>query len=96
MMSAALNQPAGNTEKKEVLMSQDSKKPTNLRANAMPPDGYVLTVDGKSKTRYETEAEAIAAGSELKQKFPVIRVTVFEPIARVYTPIESLETEVSK
>ena len=51
-------------------MSQEAKKPTNLRANAMPPDGYFLTVDGKSKTRYETEAEALAAGSKLKQKFP--------------------------
>ena len=77
-------------------MSQDTKKPTNLRANAMPPDGFVLTVDGKLKTRYETEAEAVAAGAELKQKFPVIRVTVFEPVARVYTPIELPETEASK
>jgi hypothetical protein len=77
-------------------MSQDTKKPTNLRANAMPPDGYVLTVDGKLKTRYETEAEAVAAGAELKQKFPVIRVTVFEPIARVYTPVELPETEAGK
>lgn len=77
-------------------MSQDTKKPKNLSANAMPADGYVLTVDGKSKTRYETEAEAVTAGSELKQKFPVIRVTVFEPVARVYTPIELPETEASK
>lgn len=77
-------------------MSQDAKKPTNLRANAMPADGFVLTVDGKSKARYETEAEALAAGSKLKQTYPAIRVTVFEPITRVYTPVELQETEASK
>ncbi|HEX3163907.1 MAG TPA: hypothetical protein VHQ92_15120 [Pseudolabrys sp.] len=77
-------------------MSQEAKKPTNLRANAMPADGFVLTVDGKSKARYETELEALAAGSKLKQTYPAIRVTVFEPITRVYTPVELSETEASK
>ena len=32
---------------REWPMSRDTKKPTNLHANAMPADGYVLTVDGK-------------------------------------------------
>jgi hypothetical protein len=77
-------------------MNENTKKPKNLSANVMPSDGYVLTVDGKSKTRYETEAEAVAAGAELKKKFPVIRVTVFEPIARVSTPVDLPETEASK
>ena len=77
-------------------MSKDTKKPTQLPANAMPLDGYVLTVDGKLKTRYETEAEALAAGSKLKQKFPVIRVSVFEAVERVYKPVELQEKEVSE
>ena len=47
-------------------MSQDTKKPANLRANAMPPDGYVLAVDGKLKTRFETSQEAMTAGAKLK------------------------------
>ncbi len=77
-------------------MSRDPTKPTNLRANMMPSDGYVLTVDGKLKTRYESETEAIAAGSKLKQKFPMIRVSVFEPAGRTYTPVESKEKEASE
>ena len=28
---------------------------TNLRANAVPVDGFILSVDGKLKTRYESE-----------------------------------------
>lgn len=77
-------------------MSRDTMKPKNLPANAMPPDGYVLTVDGKPKTRYETQAEALAAGSKLKQKFPVIRVSVFEAVERVYTPVDLQAAEVNE
>jgi hypothetical protein len=74
----------------------NTTKPKNLSANVMPPDGYVLTVDGKLKTRYETETEAIAAGSKLKQQFPMIRVSVFEPVGRTHTPVELQEKEGSE
>ena len=77
-------------------MSQETAKPKNLPANAIPSDGYVLTVDGKLKTRYETETEAVAAGAALKQKFPMIRVSVFEPVGRTYTPVEAPASEVSE
>ncbi len=39
----------------------------NLRANAMPVDGFVLSIDGKLKTRYENAKDAVAAGTKLKQ-----------------------------
>ena len=45
-------------------MNQDTKKPANLRANAMPIDGYVLSVDGKLKTRYDSSKDAIAAKAQ--------------------------------
>lgn len=69
-------------------MSAGTKKPTNLAANAMPTDGFVLSVDGKWKTRYETPREALTAGSKLKETFPVIQVSVFDAAAHTYTPIE--------
>ena len=68
-------------------MSQD-KKPANLRANAMPTDGFVLAVDGKLKARYETAKEAMTAGEKLKQSFPVIQVAVYDAAARKYTLVE--------
>ena len=43
-------------------MKAKIEKPANLRANAMPIDGYVLSVDGKLKTRFETSEEAMTAG----------------------------------
>ena len=68
-------------------MSQD-KKPANLRANAMPTDGFVLAVDGKLKARYKTAKEAMTAGEKLKQSFPVIQVAVYDAAARKYTLVE--------
>jgi len=74
-------------------MSQDTKKPANLRANAVPTDGYLLAVDGKLKTRFETSKEAITAGAKLKQSYPVIQVAVYDAAERKYTPVESQEVE---
>ena len=70
-------------------MSEDAKMPTSPRANAIPTDGYVLSIDGKLKTRYETSEEAMTAGAKLKQSFPVIQVEVFDAAERVYTPVGS-------
>ena len=69
-------------------MSKAATKPVNLRANAMPTDGYVLIVDGKLKTSYETSEAAMTAGQKLKQSFPVIQVAVLDAAERISTPVE--------
>jgi hypothetical protein len=69
-------------------MSPAVRKPENLPANTIPIDGYILAVDGKFKTRYETSVEAITAGSKLKQNFPVIQVTIFDATKQTYVPVE--------
>jgi hypothetical protein len=79
------------THHKGMNMKQDNKMPENLRANAVPTDGYVLSVDGKLKTRYETSQEAVTAGEKLKQSFPVIQVAVFDAAERMYSPVELQE-----
>jgi hypothetical protein len=68
-------------------MKAKTEKPANLRANAMPIDGYVLSVDGKLKTRFETSEEAMTAGVKLKQDYPVIQVAIFDATARSYAPV---------
>lgn len=72
-------------------MGQELPRPTNLRANAIPADGYVLSIDGKLKARYETAKEAVEAGTKLKQSFPAIYISVFDAAKRVYTPLDSIE-----
>jgi hypothetical protein len=68
-------------------MSGKTEKPSNLRADVMPNDGYVLLVDGKLKTRFNTSDEAMTAGVKLKQSYPVVQVAVFDATARSYTPV---------
>jgi hypothetical protein len=65
----------------------DKKRPKNLRANEVPREGFVLAVDGVLKAQYETLADAMAAGSNLKTKFPVIYVQVFDATAQKYLPL---------
>jgi hypothetical protein len=68
-------------------VKQADKRPGNLRTNAMPTDGYVLSVDGKLKTHFGTSAEAAVAASKLKQSFPMIQVAVYDAAERIYTPV---------
>jgi hypothetical protein len=53
--------------KHQEIKLQETEKPANLRANAMPVDGCVLSIVRKFKKRYETAKEATAAGVKLKQ-----------------------------
>lgn len=80
--SDAKNSDAKNSDAK----NNEATQPKNLRANVLPIDGFVLSIDGKLKARYETEAEAVAAGSKLKQSFPVICIAVYDAAARTYMP----------
>ena len=75
------------TAKKERPAATEAVRPTNIRADIMPHDGYVLSVDGKLKTRFETSEEAMTAGLKLKESFPVIQVAVFDATAQNYTPV---------
>jgi hypothetical protein len=75
-------------------MSQDTTtRPANLRADAMPIDGYILSVDRKLKTRYESLADAMMAGSALKQAFPVIQIAIYDAAQKLYTPVELREEQ---
>jgi len=75
-------------ETKETKETKESKKPANLLANAMPTDGFVLSVDGKLKMRYETSEAAMTAAAKLKETYPVIQVAVYDAVERKYAPVE--------
>lgn len=79
--------------KTQEIKLEETKKPQNLRANAMPIDGFVLSVDGKLKTRYESSQDAATAAAKLKQSFPVIQVAIYDAAARVYTPVDLQEQD---
>jgi hypothetical protein len=90
----AMNQEPKNEEiRSHEIKLQETKRPANLRANPIPVDGFVLSVDGKLKARYETSKDAMTAASKLKQSYPVIQVAVYDAAERIYTPVELHEQE---
>jgi hypothetical protein len=75
-------------------MNEVMKAPANLRANALPTEGYILSVDGKMKTQYQTRAQAAAAASKLKKSFPMIQVAVYDAAEKTYFPINAEGTPI--
>jgi len=76
--SATIAKPTSDTE----------TRPKNLKANILPTEGYVLEIDGKFKTEYETSEQAMESGLELKKKYPQIQVKVYDAKERTRTPVE--------
>ena len=50
--------------------------------------GYVLEIDGKFKSEYESSEAALKAGLELKKKYPKILVNVFGAKERTRTLVD--------
>jgi hypothetical protein len=84
------------TARKEILTvkidavetGDDDQRPKNLRANLMPTDGYGLEVDGKMKSQHLTAEAAHKVGLELKTRFPLIQVRIFDAKAQTRTLVE--------
>ena len=71
-------------------------RPKNPSANLRPTVGYILEVDGKFKSDYETSAAAMKAGLELKKKYPQIQVIVYDAKERTRTLVELSEQSAKK
>ena len=70
-------------------MGDDVGTARKAPANARPVEGHVLLVDGKFKTQFQTADDAMAAGIKLKEKYPVVRVQIYDAVERIYAPVES-------
>lgn len=66
-------------------MNNKTEKPATPRTDVAPTVGYVLSVDRKLKTQFESSGDAMAAALRLKQAYPVLQVEVFDATARRYT-----------
>jgi hypothetical protein len=56
--------------------------PAPARATRAPIErlttGYPLVIDGQMKTEFETKDRAIKAGRDLKERFPMLQVKVYD------------------
>ena len=72
-------------------MNNKTEKPATPRTDVAPTVGYVLSVDRKLKTQFESSGDAMAAALRLKQTYPVLQVEVFDATARRYTTVAAPE-----
>ena len=84
------------TRPKNASADVPATRPKNPSANILPTEGYVLEIDGKFKSEYETSKDALKAGLELKEKYPQIQVKVYDAKERTRTPVELPEQSEKK
>lgn len=85
------NQVAMKTIKYKPKETQaEELRPRNAqRADIIPTEGFAMVVDGKLKGNFADEQAAKAAGEELLEKFPMLRVEVFNAKTRVRTKVDA-------
>ena len=71
------------------LPEEVEERPRNIPPNSNPTEGFSLEVDGKMKSQHPTRDAATASGAELKRKFPVLQVTIYDAAAKTRTPVEA-------
>jgi hypothetical protein len=79
----------------EQPMENAAARPKNLSANRIPSEGYVLEIDGKFKSQFETSEAAMKAALELKNKYPPIQVNVYDAKAHTRTLVALEKSAVS-
>jgi hypothetical protein len=70
------------------VAAADEKRPKNLPANVILTEGYGLEVDGKMKSQHASSDAAFKAGLELKNRFPVVQVKIFDAKEQTRTVVE--------
>jgi hypothetical protein len=75
----------------EQLANNGGARPKNPSANTIPSEGYVLEIDGKFKSEFETSEAAMKAALELKKKYPQIQVNVYDAKEHTRTLVELTE-----
>ena len=67
----------------------EEQRPRNLPPNTFPTEGFSIEVDGKIKSQHATAEAATQAGAELKRRFPVLKVMVYDAAVKTRTLVEA-------
>jgi hypothetical protein len=57
------------------------------RADVPPGTGFTLQVDGHFKNQFETLAQAKQAATELKSRFPILRIEIYDAENKTRLPV---------
>ena len=74
----------------------EGHRPRNPPPSSLPTEGFSVEVDGKMKSEHPTAEAATKIGADLKRRFPVLQVTIYDAVGKTRTLITAAETEVAK
>ncbi len=57
------------------------------RADVPPQTGFTLLVDGHFKNQFETLAQAKHAATDLKSRFPMLRIAIYDAATKTRLPV---------
>lgn len=57
------------------------------RADVPPAEGFAILVDGHFKNQFETLADAKGAATELKSRFPILRIEIYDAAKKARLPL---------
>jgi hypothetical protein len=75
----------------EETANNDTTRPKNPSVNTIPSKGYVLEIDGKFKSEFETSDAAMKSALDLKKKYPQIQVNVYDAKEHARTLVDLAE-----
>ena len=79
--------------KKPGLMEMpilDEPQPKNIhRADVTPSSGFVVEIDGQMKRQFESESDARAEARQLKARFPMLQVKIYNAVEKTRTVIST-------
>src|ERR1700743_324727 len=74
----------------------EAHQPRNPPPSSVPTEGFSVEVDGKIKSESPTPDAAAKDGADLKRRFPVLQVTIYDAASKTRTLIEATTTEAAK
>src|SRR5712692_941391 len=90
-MAKVPSQPEPRTKKPGLMempvFDEPQARPVE-RADLVPTEGFVMEVDGRMKQQFDDKAAAEKAAVELKQRFPMLQVKVYDAVAKIRTPVD--------
>ena len=71
----------------EKPTNNGTTRPKNPSANVLPTEGFVLQIDGKFKSEYESHRAGDESGVRAQKKYPFLQVIVYDAKERTRTTV---------
>jgi hypothetical protein len=65
-------------QRERTIRTPPSPAPLHKATTGLPTSGYALIVDGQVKTEFKAQDRALKAARDLKGRFPMLQVKIYD------------------